>query len=44
MSGQGGYHHVGHRSLLVGDGALEGLPKGGLDLDTDIDQLTGFKR
>ena len=44
MSGQGHCHHVGHRNFLVGDGALEGLPKGGLDLDTDIDQLTGFKR
>ena len=44
MSGQGHCHHVDHRTSLVGDGALEGLPKGGLDLDTDIEQLAGFKR
>ena len=44
MSGQGDCHHVGHRNFLVGDGALEGLPKGGLEIDTDIDQLAGFKR
>ena len=44
MSGQGHCHHVGHRNFLVGDDALEGLPKGRLDLDTDIEQLAGFKR
>ena len=44
MSGQGHCQHVDHRNFLVGDDALEGLPKGGLDLDTDIDQLAGFKR
>ena len=44
MSGQGRYHHVGHRSLLVGDGAFEDLPKRGPDLDADIGQRWGFMR
>ena len=44
MSGQGHCHHVESSYFLVGDGALEGLPKGGLEIDTDIDQLAGFKR
>ena len=44
MSGQGRYHHVGHRSLLVGDGAFEGLPKGGPDLDAEIGQRWRFRR
>ena len=42
MSGQGHCQHVDHRNFLVGDDALEGLPKGGLEIDTDIDQLAGF--
>ena len=44
MSGQGRYHHVGHRNFLVGDGVLEGLPKGGPDLDADIGQRWRFMR
>ena len=44
MSGQGRYHHVGHRNFLVGDGAFEGLPKRGPDLDADIGQRWGFRR
>ena len=40
----GWLQHPGHLTSLVGDDALEGLPKGGLDLDTDIEQLAGFKR
>ena len=44
MSGQGRYHHVGHRNFLVGDGAFEGLPKGGPDLEADIGQRWRFMR
>ena len=44
MSGQGRYHHAGHRNFLVGDGVLEDLLKGGPYLDADIGQRWGFRR